>query len=68
MRTKLTWQDLGRCFFLGSHDPVWVVKEVLETTALCNMVGTEDFVVLPHDMVIPLLEEYEEYWSTVYSP
>lgn len=61
----LTWHDLNRCFFLGSLDPVWKIVELMEDTVLCNMLGTEDCVVLPHEMVAPLLSQYEEYWDEV---
>jgi len=64
--TPMGYNDLGRCFHLGSHDPVWKVVEVYDTEAACQMIGTDDFVILPHEMVVPLLDEYDEYWSQIH--
>ena len=61
----MTWHDLNRFFHLGTVECIWKVVEVMEETALCNMVGTDDCVVLHHQMLVPLLREYEEYWQEV---
>jgi hypothetical protein len=67
MDALLSYHDLGRCSHLGSLDAVWKVVEVLQDTALCNMIGTEDCIIFPQEMVAPLIEEYEEVSSTLTS-
>ena len=63
---QLGINDLGRCFHFGSMDALWKVIELLDGAALCEMVGTDDCIKLSQDTVLPLLDEYEEYWAEMY--
>lgn len=66
MTSRVTFHYLGRCFHLGSRVAVWKVSEIKDETILCQMIGTEDLVVLPHETVLELIEEYEDQYADMY--
>ena len=65
MQRTLSWLDLKRFFHLGTIDCLWQVVEIFDNEAMCNMVGTDDHVVLPQGLVKELCEDYDDYWSAV---
>lgn len=74
--TRLPWDcwltllDIGKPFHLGVSTATWRVTDIMESHALCNMVGTDDFIRLPQEKVAELIADYEndynEYMNLVH--
>jgi hypothetical protein len=63
VKLSLCHQDINKCFHLGTVEVLWKVIELIENNCLCNMMGSNDYIILPQHMVALLLEEYDEYYA-----
>lgn len=58
-------EDIGSYFYFGSTYLKWIVIGVTnDNTCLCMMIGTDDCAIFSQHMIMPLINEYKEYWKT----